>query len=28
LLVFHASAALYHQFIRGDGLFRRMWYGG
>ena len=28
LLVFHAGAALYHQFIRGDGLLRRMWYGG
>lgn len=27
LLVFHASAALYHQFVRGDGLLRRMWYG-
>jgi cytochrome b561 len=28
LLVFHAGAALYHHFIRGDGLLRRMWYGG
>ncbi|MGO7136466.1 cytochrome b [Rhizobium leguminosarum] len=28
LLLFHAGAALYHQFIRGDGLLRRMWYGG
>ena len=28
LLVVHAGAALYHQFIRGDGLLRRMWYGG
>jgi cytochrome b561 len=28
LLVFHAGAALYHQFIRRDGLLRRMWYGG
>ncbi|APO67497.1 cytochrome b561 protein [Rhizobium gallicum] len=28
LLAFHAGAALYHQFIRGDGLLRRMWYGG
>jgi cytochrome b561 len=28
MLVFHAGAALYHQFIRGDGLLRRMWYGG
>ena len=27
LLVFHAGAALYHQFIRRDGLLRRMWYG-
>ncbi|OAK92511.1 cytochrome B561 [Ralstonia pseudosolanacearum] len=26
LLVFHAGAALYHQFIRRDGLLRRMWY--
>jgi len=28
LLVFHAGAALYHQFVRRDGLLRRMWYGG
>lgn len=28
LLVFHAGAALYHQFIRSDGLLWRMWYGG
>ncbi|WP_028740925.1 cytochrome b [Rhizobium leguminosarum] len=28
LLVFHAGAALYHQFVRGDHLLRRMWYGG
>ncbi|MEK1855463.1 MAG: cytochrome b/b6 domain-containing protein [Phyllobacterium sp.] len=28
LLVVHAGAALYHQFIRRDGLLRRMWYGG
>jgi cytochrome b561 len=28
LLIFHAGAALYHQFIRGDGLLRRIWYGG
>jgi len=28
LLVSHAGAAFYHQFIRGDGLLRRMWYGG
>ena len=28
LLVLHAGAALYHQFVRGDGLLRRMWYGG
>lgn len=27
LLMFHAGAALYHQFIRGDRLLRRMWYG-
>lgn len=27
LLVLHAGAALYHQFVRGDGLLRRMWYG-
>ena len=28
LLVLHGGAALYHQFIRGDGLLRRMWYSG
>lgn len=28
LLVFHAGAALYHQFVRRDGLLQRMWYGG
>ena len=28
LLVLHAGAALYHEFIRGDGVLRRMWYGG
>jgi cytochrome b561 len=28
LLVFHAGAALYHHFIRRDGLLWRMWYGG
>lgn len=27
LLVLHIGAALYHQFIRRDGIFRRMWYG-
>ncbi|MBB3610735.1 cytochrome b/b6 domain-containing protein [Rhizobium sp. BK602] len=27
LLAFHAGAAFYHQFFRGDGLLRRMWYG-
>lgn len=27
LLAFHASAAFYHHFFRGDGLLRRMWYG-
>lgn len=26
LLVVHASAALYHQYIRRDGTLRRMWY--
>jgi len=25
LVVLHVAAALYHQFIRGDGLLRRMW---
>jgi len=28
LVVFHAGAALYHQFIRRDHLLRRMWFGG
>jgi cytochrome b561 len=28
LLVFHTGAALYHHFIRRDGLLRRMWYRG
>jgi cytochrome b561 len=23
----HTAAALYHQFVRHDGLFRRMWFG-
>jgi cytochrome b561 len=27
LVVFHAGAALYHQFIRRDHLLRRMWFG-
>jgi cytochrome b561 len=27
LLVLHAGAALYHHFVRGDGLLRRMWFG-
>ena len=27
LFVLHAGAALYHQFIRRDGVLRRMWYG-
>lgn len=27
LLIFHAGAALYHQFFLRDHLFRRMWYG-
>lgn len=26
LLTFHVATALYHEFIRNDGLFRRMWY--
>lgn len=26
LLAAHIGAALYHHFIRGDGLLRRMWY--
>lgn len=28
LVVLHAGAALYHQFIRRDHLLRRMWFGG
>lgn len=28
LVVLHAGAALYHQFIRKDGLLTRMWFGG
>jgi cytochrome b561 len=28
LVVLHAGAALYHQFIRKDGLLSRMWFGG
>ncbi|MEO4001768.1 cytochrome b/b6 domain-containing protein [Mesorhizobium sp. CAU 1732] len=27
LLLAHVGAALYHHFIRRDGLLRRMWYG-
>lgn len=27
LFVFHAGAALYHQFVKRDHLLRRMWYG-
>jgi cytochrome b561 len=27
LVVIHILAALYHQFIRGDNLLARMWYG-
>ena len=23
----HAAAALWHQFVRGDGLMGRMWFG-
>ena len=26
-IVLHVLAALYHQFVRRDGLFRRMWFG-
>jgi cytochrome b561 len=26
-IVLHVLAALYHQFVRKDGLFRRMWFG-
>lgn len=28
LIAAHVLAALYHQFVRNDGLFRRMWFGG
>jgi cytochrome b561 len=28
LLVLHVSAAFYHQFVRRDGLMRRMWFSG
>ena len=27
LIVLHVTAALYHQFARGDHLLRRMWFG-
>ena len=27
LLILHIGAALYHQFVRRDGLIRRMWFG-
>jgi cytochrome b561 len=27
LLLLHVGAALYHQFLRRDGIFRRMWFG-
>jgi cytochrome b561 len=27
LIAGHVGAALYHQFVRRDGLFRRMWFG-
>jgi cytochrome b561 len=27
LIVLHIAAALYHQFVRHDGLLRRMWFG-
>jgi cytochrome b561 len=27
LLILHVGAALYHQFVRRDGLIRRMWFG-
>ena len=27
LIVIHIAAALYHQFVLKDGLFRRMWFG-
>jgi len=28
LVALHGAAALYHQFVRGDGLLRRMWFAG
>ncbi len=28
LLLAHVGAALYHHFVRRDGLLRRMWFGG
>ncbi|MBM3529390.1 MAG: hypothetical protein FJX62_14970 [Alphaproteobacteria bacterium] len=27
LLALHVGAALYHHFVRRDGLLRRMWFG-
>jgi cytochrome b561 len=27
LIAAHIAAALYHQFVLKDGLFRRMWFG-
>jgi cytochrome b561 len=27
LVALHIAAAIYHQFVKGDGLFRRMWFG-
>jgi cytochrome b561 len=27
LIVLHITAALYHQFVRHDGVLRRMWFG-
>ena len=27
LIAVHIAAALYHQFVLKDGLFRRMWFG-
>ena len=28
LVVLHAGAAIYHQYVRKDGLLARMWFGG
>ncbi len=28
LIGLHAAAAIYHQYVRRDGLLRRMWFGG